>query len=470
MKRCPRCNGRYDEEISTCPSDGALLVDVVDPLVGRTLAGRYKLLKRIGVGGMGSVYRARHLLLRRDVAVKLLASELTRDPVMRQRFIREAQAANLLKHPNIVDVFDVAEEGVRVFLVMELLEGESLAARVQQGALPVREAIEMVAPVAAALERAHAREIVHRDIKPENVFVCVAPDGRREVKVVDFGIAHIKFEARLTGPNEALGTPEYLAPELARGEPCTPATDLYSLGVMLFELVTGALPFNGTVTQLVLQHRDVPPPRARSLNPAVPAELDALIDRLLSKTPGERAADAGALRYELLALLGDSSGTRPRPAVEPHDDGADERPTRPYPEDLPPSLATLREQRKTFEVALAAAWRDQAPPSLRGDFDALSAAIARLEAVEHERRVALNALVEHERRAQSRREHLLHARSAAEAEAERLDARARSLEEAARAALADEVRARNEVSLAWHDLGPPADNPAPPPTRRWSAW
>ena len=137
MKRCPRCHARFEDDRVVCAHDGATLVEGSDPMLGRVLAERYRLLQRIGAGGMGTVYRAQHLLLRREVALKLLASELTRDPVMRERFLREAQATHMLRHPNIVEVFDVALDGSRVFLVMELLEGEGLASRLGAGPIDV---------------------------------------------------------------------------------------------------------------------------------------------------------------------------------------------------------------------------------------------------------------------------------------------------------------------------------------------
>ncbi len=363
MKRCPRCNARFDDGLLRCPHDAATLVDVGDPMLGRTLADRYRLVHRIGAGGMGTVYRAQHLLLRRDVALKLLAPELTRDPVMRERFLREAQATHMLRHPNIVEVYDVAVDGSRVFLVMELLEGDCLASWVGGGPMDVQLALRVVRPVVAALARAHAHGVVHRDIKPENIFVArraAAPPEDMVVKVLDFGIAHLRHEARLTAPGEVFGTPEYLAPELARGEACQPASDLYAVGVMLFELVTGSLPFDGDLAHIVAHHRDAPPPSARARNPAVPAALDALIVRLMDKDPAARAECAAALGRAARRAAGRgrsaASGRARAAALGPsgrrcrraRDRGRRRAQDATLPRALPtpPTLATLRQRRR----------------------------------------------------------------------------------------------------------------------------
>lgn len=473
MKRCPRCHARFEDDRVVCAHDGAVLVEGSDPLLGRVLAERYRLLQRIGAGGMGTVYRAQHLLLRREVALKLLASELTRDPVMRERFLREAQATHMLRHPNIVEVFDVALDGSRVFLVMELLEGEGLASWLGAGPLDVVRTLRVVRPVVAALARAHSLGVVHRDIKPENVFIARQPEGDPVVKVLDFGIAHLRHEARLTAPGEVFGTPEYLAPEIARGEDCVPASDLYAVGVMLFEMVTGTQPFDGDLAQLIAHHRDTPAPSARARNPAIPAELDALIGTLLRKDPAARGGGAAALAERLDAMLDEldppqrSGRARlPRPSAPSVEAGAttetsletDRHPT--VPRALtPPSLATLRQRRATFEAAVAAAYPEQAPAWVAGALRAINAAMHGLDAIESQRRLALRAMTERTRAQQERRESLQ------DALAEASDAQARA-EVAARAAasqLADararEVAVLNEITLRWNDLGQPPSHP-----------
>lgn len=468
MKRCPRCNARFDDGLLRCPHDAATLVDVGDPMLGRTLADRYRLVHRIGAGGMGTVYRAQHLLLRRDVALKLLAPELTRDPVMRERFLREAQATHMLRHPNIVEVYDVAVDGSRVFLVMELLEGDCLASWVGGGPMDVQLALRVVRPVVAALARAHAHGVVHRDIKPENIFVArraAAPPEDMVVKVLDFGIAHLRHEARLTAPGEVFGTPEYLAPELARGEACQPASDLYAVGVMLFELVTGSLPFDGDLAHIVAQHRDAPPPSARARNHAVPAALDALIVRLMDKDPAARPECAAALGRILDGLLagGDpgASGVRVRevgptlPSSPVEDD--DERKTVPRALPTPPSLATLRQHQATFEAAVAAAHPDGAPEWVVETLRSLNAAMKALDAVESQRRGAVREMSERARVAQERREVLLDALAEAARAQAVAEARGAGLAAQCAEAAAREQAARHRVVQRWQAVGEPGE-------------
>jgi tRNA A-37 threonylcarbamoyl transferase component Bud32 len=468
MKRCPRCNARFDDGLLRCPHDAATLVDVGDPMLGRTLADRYRLVHRIGAGGMGTVYRAQHLLLRRDVALKLLAPELTRDPVMRERFLREAQATHMLRHPNIVEVYDVAVDGSRVFLVMELLEGDCLASWVGGGPMDVQLALRVVRPVVAALARAHAHGVVHRDIKPENIFVArraAAPPEDMVVKVLDFGIAHLRHEARLTAPGEVFGTPEYLAPELARGEACQPASDLYAVGVMLFELVTGSLPFDGDLAHIVAQHRDAPPPSARARNPAVPAALDALIVRLMDKDPAARPECAAVLGRLLDGLLagGDpgASGVRVRevaptmPSSLAEDD--DERKTVPRALPTPPSLATLRQHQATFEAAVAAAHPDGAPEWVVETLRSLNAAMKALDAVESQRRGAVREMSERARVAQEQREVLLDALAEAARAQSVAEARSAGLVAQCAEAAAHEQAARHRVVQRWQAVGAPGE-------------
>ena len=473
MRRCPSCNQRFDDALSVCPHDRTALVDATDPLVGRTLAGRYRVERRIGAGGMGAVYLAQHLLLRRQVAIKLLAPELTRDPVMRERFIREAQATNLLKHPNIVDIWDVAEEGARVFLVMEYLQGTALAERLSQGPLPLREALEVVVPVAQALERAHALHVVHRDVKPENVFICRDELGAARVKVLDFGIVHIKSEARLTGPGEVFGTPEYMAPEQGRGEPCGPATDLYAVGVMLFEMLTGALPFNGTVTQLAVHHARTPAPRLSSRIPDVHPALDQLVADLLRKDPSERPRDATALLERLQVVLNEvapdlaapDSGVVPRSAMS----GAFSAPPRP-PSDAPPedvaethpsapgdgmSVVTLRQHRAMFAAALAAAHpHGDAPTWVTEALDSLDARLEALQEREDQRRALSIEASERERRAQRARDRLVDDWNKQSFERDEETARLLSLETRLTALGRDLEAAIAALREAWAGVGP----------------
>jgi serine/threonine protein kinase len=468
MMHCPRCNARYDDSIATCPTDGAPLEPPPDPMEGRTLASRYKILRRVGAGGMGSVYRARHVILRHDVALKLLSPELTRDPVMRERFVREAQAANLLKHPNIVDIWDVAEEGNRVFLVMEFLEGESLAQRMQLGPMGVREAVEIAIPVCHALARAHSLGVVHRDVKPENVFLVRDPSGALRVKVLDFGIVHMRSEVRLTMPGEIFGTPEYLASELARGEPCGPASDLYALGVMLFEMVTGTLPFNGSVHQLIAHHAHSAPPPIRSRLPSAPEALDTLVFSLMQKLPAERPGSAmevvGALARILEAentAMAPAARTSPPPFAERG--GAGETTLLALQRDsVAPavSIPTLRHQVATFHAAAEAAFpTGDMPEPMRDLLQRFNANVDRVRALEDDRRGIMVELTERDRRHQRERDDLMGELRLILVEHEGLAARAQGLEAREREAKRDEVQVLQQLALAWDTIGPVPSNP-----------
>jgi len=465
MKHCPRCQARYDDASTVCSVDGASLEAPPDPMVGRTLASRYKILRRVGAGGMGQVYRARHVILRHDVALKLLSSELTRDPVMRERFVREAQATNLLKHPNIVDIWDVAEEGNRVFLVMEFLEGESLAQRMQSGPLGVREAVEIAIPVCHALGRAHSLGVVHRDVKPENVFLVRDPSGALRVKVLDFGIVHMRGEVRLTMPGEVFGTPEYLASELARGEQCGPASDLYALGVMLYEMVTGALPFNGTVQQLIDHHARSAPPAIRARMPSAPEALDALVLSLMQKQPVERPRSAAEVLDALASILEQEStamapGGRPAAPVTERD-GAGETTWMALKKSAPSSVSipTLRQRVATFQAAAEAAFpRGDMPEAMRDQLRRFHANVERLRVLEEDRRGMMIELTERERRHQRERDELLGELRQILVEHEGVASRAQALETREREAKRDEAELRRSLTLAWDSVGaPPGD-------------
>jgi len=465
MKHCPRCQARYDDASTVCSVDGASLEAPPDPMVGRTLASRYKILRRVGAGGMGQVYRARHVILRHDVALKLLSSELTRDPVMRERFVREAQATNLLKHPNIVDIWDVAEEGNRVFLVMEFLEGESLAQRMQSGPMGVREAVEIAIPVCHALGRAHSLGVVHRDVKPENVFLVRDPSGALRVKVLDFGIVHMRGEVRLTMPGEVFGTPEYLASELARGEQCGPASDLYALGVMLYEMVTGALPFNGTVQQLIDHHARTAPPAIRARMPSAPEALDALVLSLMQKQPVERPRSAAEVLDALASILEQEStamapGGRPSENT-PERDGAGETTWMALKKSAPSSVSipTLRQRVATFQSAAEAAFpRGDMPEAMRDQLRRFHANVERLRVLEEDRRGMMIELTERERRHQRERDELLGELRQILVEHEGVASRAQALETREREAKRDEAELRRSLALAWDSVGaPPGD-------------
>ncbi len=268
-----------------------------DPLFGdlqRVLAGRYDLERRLGHGGMGIVFLARELHLERRVAIKLLPPAKARDVVARERFLREAQTAAKLSHPNIVPIFTVHQEGDFVFFVMAYVQGATLGERVRdRGPLTPAEGARLLCEVASALAYAHEHGVVHRDVKPDNILLD-AVTGRALVS--DFGIARVGPGPGTTGPREVVGTAEFMAPEQAAGGAVDARSDLYSLGVVGYYALSGCLPFEGpNGYALLAQHIAEPPPPLSSVAPAVPRRLTAVIDACLAKDPSARPASGAAL-------------------------------------------------------------------------------------------------------------------------------------------------------------------------------
>ncbi len=288
MRRRTGAEGRGDEHTVT--------------EIGSTLGGRYRLLELLGQGGMATIYRARDAQLERDVAVKLLRPEFGQDPDFLARFRDEARAAASLSHPNIVPVFDFGEDPSGPYIVMELVEGQDLAAVLREnGFLAPRQAAHIAADVARALQVAHYRGIVHRDVKPSNILV--GRDGR--VHVADFGIARAMTEAQVTLPGTTMGSVHYFSPEQARGETATAASDIYSLGIVLFEMLTGQRPFSGDGAAAVAMARlTTTPPRPSALRPSVPPELDQIVTRAMAFEPADRYATAAAMASALEGFLG----------------------------------------------------------------------------------------------------------------------------------------------------------------------
>jgi serine/threonine protein kinase len=255
---------------------------------------RYRLDSRIASGGMGEVWRGTDTTPNREVAIKLLKPEYADDPTFRARFETEARHAASLHHPNIAGVFDFGQSSHRPYLVMELVDGQPLSALIQGGRPMAPGAVrELLAQAADGLGAAHAAGIVHRDVKPANLIVT--PD--RQVKVTDFGIARAAQSAGLTGTGEVMGTPQYLSPEQAQGQTSTPASDVYSLGVVAFECLAGTRPFVAeTAVATALAHLREPVP---DLPPSVPADLAAVVRRSMAKLPQERFPDGNALAEAL---------------------------------------------------------------------------------------------------------------------------------------------------------------------------
>ena len=332
MLQCPKCGRHYAADVVTCPEDSTpLRADATvavrlpaDPLLGQALDGKYRLDEPLGEGGMGRVYRATHLLIERPVAVKVLHPHLVSDEEARERFRREARAAGRLRHPNGVAVTDFGEtpEGV-VYIVMELLEGESLRElTAREAPLEAGRAVSIMLQVAAAVGAAHAAGVIHRDLKPANIFLAEREGAPPVVKVLDFGIAKLAADAAedaggraLTQTGIMIGTPRYMSPEQCEGGVLTPASDVYSLGIILYEMLTGVTPFDGaTPLAVAMQHFSKPPRPLSDLNASVPPELERVVLRALEKQPGARPSSAGEFHHELfeaatrLGLAGAENG------------------------------------------------------------------------------------------------------------------------------------------------------------------
>jgi serine/threonine protein kinase len=483
VKSCTQCNARFTGNPTRCPLDGAPLVELPDPLLGKVIGGRYRIEAKLGAGGMGSVYRASHDLLGRKVAIKFLAPELACDSVQRQRFLREARAANRIKHDNIIDIRDYGEDDTGlVYLVMELLEGESLAHCIARGPLPPRDALEVAIQIARALARAHELEVIHRDIKPENIFLVGRPGGGFNVKLLDFGLAHLRDEARLTASGAVFGTPEYMSPEQARGAPIKTGSDLYALGVVLFEMLTNHLPFEGSSAELIVKHLRTPPPAPSSRVASLPRELDDVVVRLMAKDAAARPRDANALIDELAPILAQypdpaarkSATSAPRPAALPSEVGDDTEvivaPQSQHPTPSPSSVRAWVERRTKLRAGIDAAYpRGGAPATLERAFAELDQLVERAVSADAEIQQVARALADRESVASDARDRigraldeLTHDESAMLRqldELERLGERARTrVEQAAaefraawseaRASLPDDVLASVEAAAA----------------------
>jgi serine/threonine protein kinase len=313
MKTCPKCQVSYPVNYMVCPADGSPLEEVGSWTEGSIIRGKYRLLAKVGQGGMGAVYKALHLAFDELRALKVIAPELLSDELFVKRFKHEARITRLLQHPNAVRVDDIdeAEDG-RPFIVMEFIEGKSLKKLIrEEGPLPAERVLSIIKQAAGALEAAHRQGMVHRDIKPDNISLVDTPDGEM-VKVLDFGIAKMK-EARmgeaagltLTGAGVVIGTPQYMSPEQAmgkRGEELDGRADLYSLGVVMYQMLTADLPFRADTTmEMLLAHMQKAPQPIATAHPElqVPENVAALTLRLLEKNREMRPATARALIQEI---------------------------------------------------------------------------------------------------------------------------------------------------------------------------
>jgi eukaryotic-like serine/threonine-protein kinase len=322
LERCPTCAALLEDGARFCGGCGAPVPTPApalapdrsfsDTMVGRVLNGRYRVVRKIGQGGFGTVYEGVQLHVDRPVALKVLHPRMTGDPQLTARFRREARAACNLRdaHSIVTYDFEQTEEGI-LYLVMELLQGRSLQQElVAQGAIAPPRTAFLCDQVCSALAEAHARGIVHRDIKPENIFLEDRESQRDYVKVLDFGIAKIVAgepgtpgaSARLTASGQTLGTLEYMSPEQLAGDDLDGRSDIYSVGIMLFQMLTGKLPFSGPPTAVIAAHIHQQPPPPSKHNPAVPPAFDALVLRCLAKDRSPRYPDMQALRADLAGL------------------------------------------------------------------------------------------------------------------------------------------------------------------------
>lgn len=319
MLQCPRCGRRFPDDVHVCPDDftplqaDATFADLnFDPLVGRVFDGKYRLDEKLGGGGMGTVYRATHMLIERPVAVKVLSQRFVGDATAQQRFRREARASGRVQHPNAVTVNDFgATDDGWLYIVMELLEGQTLRDLLAREApLDPARAVSFILQACGAVSAAHDAGLIHRDLKPANIFIEQRPNLAAVVKVLDFGVAKFAIEEHdddyktLTQVGAIIGTPRYMSPEQCTGAaPLTPASDVYSLGILLYEMLTGSVPFSADTPLAVALKQVSEPPRPPSeIVASTPAELERVVLHALAKDPSARPASADEFRRELHAV------------------------------------------------------------------------------------------------------------------------------------------------------------------------
>ena len=288
-------------------------------MIGQTIS-HYKIIEKLGEGGMGVVYKARDTRLDRDLALKFLPPELTKDPEAKERFIHEAKATSVLQHANICTVHDIDESpDGQIFIVMDLYEGETLKKKIEQGPLKIDHAVDIAVQLAQGLTKAHEKSIVHRDIKPANIFITT--DG--VVKILDFGLAKLRGLPRITKTGSTLGTAPYMSPEQARGEAVDHRTDIWSLGVLLYEMITGQLPFRGDYEQAITyQIINATPEPMTGIRTGVPVELDRIVGKCLEKETGERYQTAADLIADLRHLERISGHVVHQPSATPPKSGS----------------------------------------------------------------------------------------------------------------------------------------------------
>jgi serine/threonine protein kinase/Flp pilus assembly protein TadD len=286
-------------------------------MIGKTVS-HYRILEKLGEGGMGIVYKAEDTKLKRTVALKFLPSGLTRDPQAKERFLHEAQAAAALEHQHICNIYEIDETEDQIFIVMSCFEGQTLKEKIESGPLKIDEALKIAIQAVEGLQAAHEKEIVHRDIKSENIMI----NEKGQVKIMDFGLAKLKGQTKLTKEGTTLGTTAYMSPEQARGVDVDHRTDIWSLGVVLYEMIAGQLPFRGEYEAAVLYSiMNEQPEPLTALRTGVPMELERIVNKNLAKDPSERYQGAADLLVDIKVLKKDldseaKSGLPPSPVTE----------------------------------------------------------------------------------------------------------------------------------------------------------
>jgi serine/threonine-protein kinase len=321
MSICPTCMTKYPDTQTTCSSDGAALVpESAFAFVDKDLSvgdavGEYRIEGKLGEGGFGAVFSAVHPVIGKHAAIKVLSRQFSANPQMVSRFIAEARAVNQIRHRNIIDIFAFGQlpDG-RQYYVMELLDGVTFDKYLASNTrLTLAQALPILRGIARALDAAHAKEILHRDLKPENVYLVFDEDGGVQAKLLDFGLVKLLGAASGGGEHKTktgtpMGTPYYMSPEQCRGKEVDRGTDIYAFGALVFEVLTGRVPFNGdSPMDVLLKHMTEEPPRASEACPEVPQELDEPIRRMLAKEPSARPASVGEA-LELLVAAGNAAG------------------------------------------------------------------------------------------------------------------------------------------------------------------
>ena len=316
MKFCPTCSEDFPDSERFCRHDGTTLRsrDTSADLIGTVIGERYHVLAKLGAGGMGEVYLAEHVRMKRKSAIKIMHPAMATDADAISRFNREASNACQILHPNVAAIYDFGEStGGIVYLAMEYVEGESLARVLAHGALPPSRASDIVGQVAAALDEAHRLGIVHRDLKPDNILIGRRHDGGDLVKVVDFGISKAAHEGQtVTRTGQVVGTPDYMSPEQLSGESVDLRSDVYSLAIVAFAALSASLPFESDSVQTsVLRRFTERPRRLADANPNVmwPVEVQEVLDRAMEVDPGKRHSSASLFAGELASAIARVSTT-----------------------------------------------------------------------------------------------------------------------------------------------------------------